>query len=165
MHLSILAILFASIPAALLAQQSGPRAPHPRAIPLERFRTDMASFTSYSGIEDSLRLVVRDEQAWRAIWRVIHRRVAPVPPLPSIDFQQEMVVVAALGARRSGGFGIRVDSATDLGDSVEIVVRKDVPGKGCLLSSALTQPLDLVRLPARPLPVRFRDRSVVEHCD
>jgi hypothetical protein len=166
MHRPIAFLLIASIPATLLAQgQSGPRAEPPRAITLERFRGDGLPFASYSGIDDSLRLVVRDAQAWRAVWQTIHRRAAPMPPVPPVDFAREMIVVAALGARPSGGFAIRVDSVIHLGDSLEVVVRKDLPGRSCLLSAAVTQPVDLARVPARPLPVRFRERSVVEPCN
>ena len=165
MHLSIIVLLILAFPATLLAQQSPAPASTSRTLSVERLRDDAQPFTSYSGIDDSLRIVVRDEASWRGVWQKIHRRMVPVPPIPPVDFKREMVIVAAMGQRPSGGFAIRVDSAMDLGDSLEIVVRTEIPGRGCLRSAAITQPLDLVRLPARPLPVRFRDHSVVEQCD
>ena len=165
MHRLLLILTLALVPALLRAQQAGPLASRPRAVPFEHFHTGAGSFTSYSGIDDSLRTVVRDAEGWKRTWRAIHRRVSPVPPVPAIDFGREMVVVAALGARPTGGFSIRVDSVIDAGDALEVVIRKDIPGAGCFLSAALTQPLDLALLPARPLPVRFRDRTVAERCE
>ena len=161
----VVVLLIAALPATLFGQPAGPRVTPGRTIAVERLRDDERSFTSYSGIDDSLRMVVRDERAWRNVWQAIHRRMVPVPPIPPVDFAREMVIVAAMGKRPSGGFAIRVDSAMDLGDSLEIVVRTEAPGQGCLRDASITQPLDLVLLPARPLPVRFRDHSVVERCE
>ena len=134
-------------------------------LPIARFRSAPSGFTAYSGIDDSLRVVVEDVARWEMYWRRVHARMTPAPPVPAVDFAREMVILAALGLRGSGGYGILVDSAYDAGAYVEVVVRRTAPGSGCLVTAAFTQPVDLVRIPARKVPVRFRERVTVEPCD
>lgn len=122
-------------------------------------------FAYYSGLDDSARMVVRDAASWRAKWHEINREMRPVPPLPSVDFSREMVVVAALGRRPSGGWSIVVDSALWRSDATEVFVRQLAPGRGCFTSAAISSPVDVVRLPRTDAPVRFRERLVREDCD
>jgi hypothetical protein len=133
-------------------------------LPIGRFRPEAYAFAAYSGIEDSLRVVIRDARQWATYWERVHAHMIPAPAAPAVDFGREMVVLAALGARSSGGYGIRVDSAFDGSTYVEVVIRRSSPGKRCMVTAAFTQPVDLVRLPVRALPVRFRERAVVEEC-
>ena len=134
-------------------------------LPIHRFRAAPSGFAAYSGIVDSLRVVVDDAARWAMYWRRLHAGAMPVPPVPPVDFARDMVILAALGTRSSGGFTIRIDSAYDDGASVEIVVSRTSPGRGCVLTAALTQPVDIVRIPARKVPVRFRELDVTEPCD
>lgn len=122
------------------------------------------SFASYSAIGEPLQVLVRDVEAWRKMWEQIHRTVSPLPPLPDIDFSREMVVVVALGARPTGGYGIIVDRAYERDDRLEIVVRKQTPGKTCFNTQAVTQPVDIVRLPKTERSVVFRETEVVHDC-
>jgi hypothetical protein len=59
---------------------------------------------------DSLLRVIRDPTEWRDVWaQAISTRPSPIPR-PEIDFEREMVILAAAG-RMSPGDQIRVDSA------------------------------------------------------
>ena len=133
-------------------------------LPVTRLRAEPYSFAYFSGMDDSTRLVVRDADQWQQAWNAIGRGSSPAEPLPPVNFAQEMVIVAALGSRSSGGFSIYVDSAYQHVDHVEVVVRKVSPGAGCLTIAAFTQPVDIARLPATTLPVRFRERGIVHSC-
>jgi hypothetical protein len=129
-----------------------------------RLRPEPYSFSFSSGITDSTRVVVRDARAWEAAWRAVWSNHTPVPALPAIDFEREMVVVAALGSRRSGGYGILVDGATRTADGAEVSILKQVPGAGCGNTAAITTPVDIARLPRVQGAVRFRERTEVREC-
>jgi hypothetical protein len=131
---------------------------------VERFRPDARGFASYSGIDESLRVVIRADVEWRRYWQRLHARMTPAPPLPAVDFRRQMVVLAALGERRSGGYVIRIDSAYDASRWIEVVVQRTAPGERCFVTAALTQPVDVVSIPKRSGPVRFREREGVESC-
>jgi hypothetical protein len=158
--------LMASIAAAACqtAYASGQPARPTISVPVIRLRPGGESFTVFSGMNDSARIVVRDSAAWRRAWETIHRPFIPAPPVPRIDFERDMIVVAALGRRPTEGYGVVIEEATQDTSGMEIVVRKTSPGAGCLTPAAVTQPVDVARLPASDQPVRFRERNVVVPC-
>jgi PrcB C-terminal len=147
---------------ATLRNETG--TPEGDALPVTRLRAEPYSFAYYSGMMDSVRLAVRDAGQWQQVWSAIEHGSSPGTAAPQVDFTREMVLVAALGTRNSGGFSIYVDSAYQRSDHVEVVIRKVSPGKQCGVTGALTQPVDLARIPASTQPVRFRERSLVHDC-
>jgi len=133
-------------------------------VPVVRFRDGQLAFSTYSGLIDSVRVVVRDSTAWRRLWQQINRPFIPSPVLPPVDFQREMVVVAALGSRPSAGFDVVIEGAAEDTAGVEVDVRRSSPAAGCPVAAAITQPVDLARLPASARTLRFRERSTVVPC-
>lgn len=140
------------------------RSTTPARLPLARLGARAGSFDSNSGLVDSVRVVVRDTAEWRALWQRINQPFIPPPALPPIDFQRDMIIVAALGAKPSGGYDIMIESADEDSTGVEVSVVRSSPGTGCALTAARTQPVDLARLPTTTRPIRFRERSVIVPC-
>jgi len=135
-------------------------------IPVTRFAAEPYSFTSNSGMFASERIVIRDVESWRAIWAEIFKGRSSAPELPQVNFAQEMVVVAALGSRSTGGFGILIDGANEAGNGATLIsVRTFSPGPRCGTTQAITTPVDLARLARRDGEVRFVDRAEVHTCD
>jgi hypothetical protein len=54
--------------------------------------------------------------------------------------------VAALGTRPTGGFGVKVRSVSTQGDRLEVVVLETCPPQGAMVTAALTQPVEVVRV-------------------
>ncbi|HEX8272958.1 MAG TPA: protease complex subunit PrcB family protein [Longimicrobiaceae bacterium] len=132
-------------------------------VPVTRLRPGY-TFTFNSGYTAPARQVVRSEGEWRDVWARLHETMMPQPPLPAVDFSREMVIVAALGQRSSGGYSILVDSVYDAGSALRAVVRRSSPGAGCIVTASLTQPVDVVRVPASGKGVGFVDRDEVRDC-
>ena len=140
--------------------------PSGAAVPFVRLRSEPYSYTYYSGFTESARLVVRDAAHWSTVWAQIHATVSPLPARPEVDFSREMIIVAAMGGRNSGGFGILIDDATAIGlDGVAVTVRSIAPGSRCLVTGALTAPVDVARLPRRTGVVQFTERTQVRDCE
>lgn len=132
-------------------------------LPFERFRAEPYAFSPNSGYEAAERLVIRDAAAWEAAWARLHAGGSP-RPLPAVDFTVHSVVLAALGQRASGGYGILLDSAVATVDSVIVHLHATSPGPRCGTTVALTEPVDLARIPHDVRPVAFRERQVVTDC-
>jgi hypothetical protein len=166
-RVSVVSFLIAA--GACTARESTPAAGEPvqnaaaEPLPVTRLKTEPYTFTYSSGFERSARLVIRDSAAWRMAWDTVHIRSSPMP-LPAVDFSKEMIVVAALGLRNAGGYSIYVDSASESASGIEVVIRSVSPGKTCGVTAALTQPVDIARLPRREGAVRFAERSEVSEC-
>lgn len=158
----IVAILMATAcRSAIAAGQHGvPTAP----VSLSRLRDGSTAFSSYAGIGAPMRTVIRDSTAWRQLWDRINRPFVPPPALPSIDFGREMVVVAALGSRPNAGYDVVIEGAEQDSAGIEISVRVASPAAGCPVSTTMTQPIDLARVPITDQPIRFRERDVVVSC-
>jgi hypothetical protein len=123
------------------------------------------SFASNSGLRTPTRTVVRTPDEWATMWAQLVQPSVPPPPAPTIDFAQEMVIIAALGERPSGGHAITITRVSEAGDgSVDVVVQSRSPGTTCITTSALTQPVDVVRVPRRDGPVRYWEQSERKNC-
>lgn len=133
-------------------------------IAVTRLRSQPYSFMYYSQLQQPERLVVRDQSAWIAAWGSLWPRGAPIPAPPAIDFTKDMVVLAALGARSTGGYSILVDSARATAKGVVVFIGTSAPGKHCVTTQAFTQPVDIARLPRSDDPVAFVDVPKVEDC-
>lgn len=133
-------------------------------LPITRFRSDSLPYTVHSGFSAETTLVIRDASVWTETWHRLHAGVAPEPPVPSIDFGQEMVVLTAMGTRNSGGYAIKLTGADEEDQTVTIRARATSPGPGCMTTSVLTEPVDLGRLPRRDGTVVFDIERRVLDC-
>jgi hypothetical protein len=158
-------IVLAAVTAGTAACDSptGSSAPiQPLAI--TRLRSEPVSLTYASGLSTRQRLVVSDSGTWQQVWTSIWRRVSPEPPLPQVDFGSEIVVVAAMGERSTGGFTILIDSASETTAGISIRIRSTSPGAGCGTTQALTQPVDVARVPWRGGAVTFDELMETQEC-
>ncbi len=145
------------------AEGSGPA---PRLDLRARWIPDSAAVVAHAyntGFTQSSRAVVKDAAAWAAAWSQFRGSVEPEPSLPVVDFDADVVIVAALGPRPTGGFDIRVDSVASHGGTV-VYVTTFAPGQTCITTQAFTSPAVLVRLPRPAEPIAFQDRDVVFQC-
>lgn len=138
--------------------------PPPTPLTLIRFRSDSIAYALYSGISTPENLIIRDAASWSALWQLIHATENPVAPLPSVDFGQEMIVVAALGTRRTGGYNVLLTEATEDASGIHVQIVATSPGSDCLTTQALTQPVDLARVARRDAPVQFSITVSVTPC-
>lgn len=159
-------LMFLSLVLVAVACGSAASAPGggDETLPVVRLRPEPASFTYYSGLTQPQQLVIRDQTAWRQVWESIWRGHSPQPPLPDIDFGRDMVIVAALGARNTGGYSVFIDSASAGPSGVTLRIRSVSPGTACITTQAVTQPVDIARLPRREGPVIFAERQEIQDC-
>jgi hypothetical protein len=110
------------------------------------------------------RTVIRDEQAWLDFWYAMKSMIVPAPEPPTIDFSQEMVVVAAMGRHPTGGFEISIEGVYESGGELFVDVLERSPGWDCITAQVITAPVTGVRVPARPGAVQFMERQSSESC-
>lgn len=133
-------------------------------VAVRRLRAEPYAFTHSSGFRDSARVIARDDATWARAWEKVYERHGEVPPRPAVSFAESMVVVVALGERNTGGYGILVDGAERVRDTLAITVRRVSPGPRCGTTAALSQPVDIAVLPRLTLPVRWVEKAEVTQC-
>jgi protease stability complex PrcB-like protein len=109
-----------------------------------------------TGIGEARRLVIRDANAWAEFWSELG-----VGERPAVDFSRDVVIAVAAGQRPSGGYGISVDRVTQRDGELTAEVVEVAPGPNCMTAGSLTQPVDVVVVPA----VAARGWSFVERKD
>jgi hypothetical protein len=116
------------------------------------------------GIPDSVRLVVRGQRDWEDVWSRATSRRADPPPLPEVDFSQDMVLIAAAGQMATGD-RIYIDDLSvrrqltaddDPEDVLDIVVQTI---KGCGRFAGETYPVEIVRVLRFDGPITWVEQS------
>lgn len=119
----------------------------------------------YSGIEARTRRAIRTEGEWAAFWAEVYEGRSPPPARPDIDFGDEVVIVAAMGQRRTGGHAIEVDRVYQTPAGLVAEVVETSPAPDCVLSQAITAPVHAVRVPVTGRQVRFVERRRQRECE
>ena len=134
------------------------------ALPIERITPFSGQPVFVSGLTQPLRVAIHDEATFAKVWTQAFGGMSPMPPLPTIDFTAQQVVVVALGSRATGGYRITVESA--VADAREVVIGVDAlsPGSGCGVPQIVTAPADFVAIPLSSRLIRFEDRATVNNC-
>src|SRR5215207_254681 len=95
-----------------------------------------------SGIRGARRLVIRDSATWAYFWSAV-----------------------GAGERSSGGYDIEVRQVGQAGGQLRIEVLESYPSTGCMTTAAMTQPVDVVMVPAAGVTGwSFIDRRAVGTC-
>jgi hypothetical protein len=117
-----------------------------------------------SGMETTTREAIRDRGEWDRLWSRLNARGGRPITRPEVDFAREMVLVAAMGRRRTGGYIVRIESARTEGGEVVATVVETSPGPRCGAITMATAPADAVVVTRSTLPVRWDVRQVVTDC-
>lgn len=113
-----------------------------------------------TGIGESRRLVIRDANAWDQFWSELG-----VGERPSVDFNRDVVVAVAAGQRPTGGYEIAVERVTQSDGQLTVEVVERTPGPNCMTSASLTQPVDVVVVPAADAKsLSFMERKEIRGC-
>ena len=142
-----------------------PSANLPGGITIQRFPDRYEQYFRYSSaLTDPANFVITQPAEWDAIWRRIVARHGNPPAPPPVDFSREMLLVAAMGTQPTGGYAIRIDRVIDNETFLEVLVTRTSPGPRCGATAALTNPVDVVRVPASMKPVRWAVGDVQTVC-
>lgn len=134
-------------------------------VSLRRLTPGPSSYTLNSGMETALELLINDTETFELAWQQIHARRRPRPELPAIDFETNSVIIVAAGQQSSGGIEIRIERVyvEDLVVIIDVTTNK--PGLDCVVSTGLTQPVDIAVVPKIEGPHGFRTSSHIRDCN
>ena len=119
----------------------------------------------YTGFDAGRRQIITDRTTLEATWATLYRGQDPIPPVPAVDFSEEVVVLVAMGGRPSSGYSIAVNRVQEDGNGRSIEVLEVSPGSSCVTLTVITSPADAVVLPAaQGLPVRFVEVQDTRDC-
>ena len=100
--------------------------------------------------------VISDEAAWSEFW-LDH---AGSSTAPEVDFETEMVIVAAVGERGEAGDSVEVRRILQVDDGTLAHLSERVPGDFCSPVARSHYPFHIVVAPQTPEPIRFAEVGV-----
>jgi hypothetical protein len=145
------------------------RTASPTALPSDAVVVEFDRFETIGnalmgGPHEAVRSVVRDQEEWQAFWHSLTMALDPSPEPPTVDFMQDMVLVAGMGQRPTGGYLISVEGVYTSGGELYVDVLERSPGVGCLSTQAISTPVTAVRVSAYPGSVHFLTREESPPC-
>ena len=116
-----------------------------------------------SGFAEPMEMVLHDQNALSDAWKTAHAGIRG-NPAPTVDFQSQMVVVVALGTRRTGGYSVQIDQVNRDKDGAVVSYTATSPGATCMTTQMITSPVAAVTAPLVTGAVRFERHDVVNKC-
>jgi protease stability complex PrcB-like protein len=110
----------------------------------------------YGGMVDSKFMVINDETSLNDIYNRISKDRTPKLDTPKINFNRETVIALFLGEKNSGGYSITVEQIMNLNDKVNVVYRITSPKAGEMVTSVMTQPYCIIKIPKTSKEIVFR---------
>jgi uncharacterized membrane protein len=105
-----------------------------------------------SGVIESRRFLVRDQNAFAAIWAA---HAGPASPVPEIDFRSHMVAAVFAGERPHPGYSINVTGTRRQGPIVVVTVEERSPDPNLITPQIIVHPFHIVTFPRVDGDVRF----------
>lgn len=107
------------------------------------------------GIEEEFEAVIYDDKSFSTLWNEVASGIIPPPPIPEVDFENEMVIAVSPGPLPTGGYDVEIVEIFDLGDKLEVIVVFEEPNPDDFVTEAITQPHHIVSTEMRDVPVEF----------
>jgi len=110
---------------------------------------------AFSGIREAKQEVVKTADAWEKLWKQHATAAGDSEKIPAVDFSKEMVVVATMGTKRTGGYAIEIVGVEAKDKTLKISVKKSSPPPDAMTIQALTAPFHFVAVPKSNLKPEF----------
>jgi hypothetical protein len=146
----------------------GGREPGPPLGNLASGQLSIAPTPAYSGACEfpETRTLIKTEAEWQQTWSALYACVEPAPSLPTVDFTHEMLVVAGVGARSSGGHLVAITAASvDSTGVLRVRLTEYRPGRTCVTTQSFTWPVAVARVERSDAEVTFDSTVDVVNCD
>ena len=110
---------------------------------------------AFSRIGEVKQEVIKSADAWEKLWKQHATAAGESEKVPAVDFSKEMVVVATMGTKRTGGYTIEIVGVEAKDKTLRISVKKTSPPPDAMTIQALTAPFHFVAVPKSNLKPEF----------
>jgi hypothetical protein len=112
-----------------------------------------------SGFQEPQEKFISALDEWIQLWARRQANLATKKPHPTIDFDRDVVLVATLGAKSTGGYAIEITRIVKTKDDIQVFVKRTVPPEGAKVITVQTSPFVLARMKKPDRPVTFIDEE------
>jgi hypothetical protein len=91
--------------------------------------------------------ILRTVTEWSDFWSLLKTSNFPQPPLPSVNFSENVVIAVVDSSRPTGGYSITITRLQTSAAGVVVQAVHQSPGPGCLVTQSFEQPYHIVTTP------------------
>jgi hypothetical protein len=108
--------------------------------------------------------VLRTVTEWSDFWSILKTSYIPQPPLPLVDFSEQVVIAVVDSSRTTGGHSITITHLQTSADGVAVQAVHQSPGLNCVVTQALDQPYHIVATPVFSGKATLQLTETVNNC-
>ncbi|MCI0448075.1 protease complex subunit PrcB family protein [bacterium] len=102
---------------------------------------------TYSGIREPLQKVITANEEWEQLWKKHVSVIVPQPPVPEVDFENNVVAALFAGEKMKSGYQIRLKEVVPQGKDVIVRYKMVEPPENSFTLTVLTQPFIFIKIP------------------
>jgi hypothetical protein len=115
-----------------------------------------------TGIRTRRAEVISRADLWAQAWEEIVANRSPKPLVPIVDFERNIVILAALGETADACKSIAIESVERRNGELLVSIKETRPPASCVCPPVTVQPVHVVSVPRAATGARFAFRSVTE---
>jgi hypothetical protein len=124
------------------SEDDSPTAP----APTQPVAFDTVADERTSGLRFVRRELIDDASQWATVWAEIMSTRSPAPPLPSVDFTRDVVILAAMGEQPDACWDTAIRNVTLTGNRFGVTIEEFRPHQSCVCPPIVAQPVHAVRV-------------------
>jgi len=102
---------------------------------------------SNAGFSEKYQTVIYSEKDFQKLWSDTYSNFSEKPPVPSVNFSNQMVVAVYFGFYSTGGASVKINGVSINDYDMKVDVLQTLPGKNCVTTDVITYPFDMVVIP------------------
>ena len=115
-----------------------------------------------SGMRNAGAQVVARQEPWAQLWEQIVLGRAPKPPLPAIDFEKNILIVATLGETGDSCTQVRIDQVSRRSGILDVTISEIRRPPSCSCPPVVVNPVHVVAVPRAATGATYNWRTLVE---
>ena len=120
---------------------------------------------SNSSYKTAKEIKINSTDELNIVWAELFNKYDRKPPIPIFDFEKSMLIAVTAGEKTNGGFKIKVASIIETSKSTVITIAESKPGEGCMTTSVMSYPFELIELQKIEKDITFKRVSTTYDCD
>jgi hypothetical protein len=114
--------------------------------------------STHSGVATGQNVVIKDSDAWAALWARHTSNPTPGSSVPAIDFAHNQVAAVFLGRRTNGCYAVEITKVLEDASSISVEYLETVPQPDSICTQAITYPVHIIAINPSSKPVLFVKR-------
>jgi len=108
--------------------------------------------------------IITNSDALTDLWQQLYSNQYNKPPMPKINFQNEMAIAVFMGT--SGGADrIKIDKIIETGNNVQVLIIEEEPAIHCGVIAVITYPFHFVKLQKGDKEIIYKTSTKIVDCN